>query len=220
MSLLITLEGLDGTGKSSLIKALPSDSFNGQWVYKVKEPGITVNSDSYMPFNRPGIDLRSIVLNDRTLTPFERELLFYVDASQNRRFIENQRSALVFSDRGYWSHLAYLRATLKIGKIDNDQYVLGKDLINLFCAKPDRVIYLRGSIELMQERLKDKPKDAIESNKVEFFKYVLETYEDLAFENNECLILDAKDTIVQNTEKVLSYLEEAFNNEDFRRKAE
>src|SRR6185369_10790042 len=106
MSLLITIEGLDGTGKSTLASALTEamalDGGFNRWLYQTKEPGLATKLGK-QEFNRPGIDIRTPVLNDRQLTPFERELMFYVDASQHRRFIENQGGAIVVSDRGLWS---------------------------------------------------------------------------------------------------------------------
>lgn len=216
----LVIEGLDGTGKSTLAselhrKMLDESSIFTRWVYQTKEPGLTVKTMSHIEFSRPGIDVRSLVLTDKSLTPLERELMFYVDASQHRRFIDNQGSAIVISDRGLWSHLAYLRATLKTNQIDYHSYSICKDLIETVCAKPTRVIYLRGDLALMHSRNANanKNKDLIESNKDDYFTYVLETYEDLAFENDSCLILSACNSTSQNVETVISWLKKEFNHE-------
>lgn len=213
----IVIEGLDGTGKSTLAaelhqKMLQDDSFT-RWNYLTKEPGLITRTMVNVEFSRPGVDIRSIVLNDTSLNALERELLFYVDASQHRRFIENQGGAIVISDRGYWSHLAYLRATLKTGQMDYHNYALCYDLIESLCAKPTRVVYLKGTLDLMKSRNINKKKDLIESNKDDYFSYVLETYEDLAFENDSCLILDACNSTSQNVESVISWLKKEFNHE-------
>jgi thymidylate kinase len=218
MSLLFTIEGLDGTGKSTLASALNEALVKERvnpWIYQTKEPGLETKVGK-IPFPRSGIDFRSIVLNDKQLTAMERELLFYVDASQHRRFIENQKDALIISDRGLWSHLAYLRATLKTGQIDYQAYSVCRDVIELTCPKPSRVIYLRGSLELMEQRNAGKTKDVIESNGLDYFGYVLETYEDLAFENESCLILDACNSTSQNIELVINWLKKEFSHEQLR----
>lgn len=214
----LVIEGLDGTGKSTLAgqlhEAMLTDPAFCKWIYLTKEPGLTVKAMAGIEFNRSGVDLRAIVLNDRTLTPFERELLFYVDASQHRKFINDQKDAIIISDRGMWSHKAYLRATLKTGQIDHDLYYLGQRLITELCPRPDRIIYLRGTIELMNERLAGKKKDLIEQNGEDYFKSVLETYEDLSL--NKCLILDAINSTSHNVETVLNWLKKEFNNEQLR----
>lgn len=217
MSLLFTIEGLDGTGKTTLAKALGKAIAKEfcTWVYVTKEPGLETQLGD-LKFNRPGVDFRAIVLNDGSLTAFERELLFYADASQHRRFIENQKEAIVVSDRGLWSHLAYARASMKTKQLTYDSYYLCKEVIQSVCKIPNQIIYLKGSLELMKERNRDKTKDVIESNGDSFFSYVLETYKDLAFEARNCLILDASLPTSQNVEAVLSFLKEAYTDEQLR----
>jgi thymidylate kinase len=223
MSFLITIEGLDGTGKSTLAaaitEAMNADQSFAPWIYQTKEPGTTAVVGG-LQFNRPGPDLRSLVLNDRTLLPVERELLFYVDASLHRKFIENQGDAIVVSDRGLWSHLAYLRGYLKTKQIDWDQYTLCREMLRTMCAEPDAVIYLKGSVSLMKERNAAKSADAIESNGDSFFEAVLETYSDLVqswgqVHKNPC-VLDALDTVSHNVSYVLNWLKGEFNDEQLR----
>ncbi len=216
MSLVISIEGLDGVGKSTLVKnlalAMKADNSFYPWVYESKEPG-----SMWTP---KGKDLRDLVLNTPDFRPLERELLFYVDASMHRRFIENQGEAIVLSDRGQWSHLAYLRGYLKTKQIDWDDYQLCKQLIMRTCRAPDCVIYLRGSLELMAERLKDKKKDVIESNDNSFYEAVLETYEDLVvkreYEGFPLLSIDATDSFDNVVKSVVNYLKEVFDHEDLK----
>lgn len=216
----IVIEGLDGTGKSTLISALHekmlSDSDFNRWIFKTKEPGLATTGVGSIPFNRSGVDIREIVLTNQQLTPLERELLFYVDASQHRRFIKDQENAIVLSDRGYWSHLAYLRATLKTGQIDYNQYLICLNVLKEVCPRPAFVIYLQGSLELMKERISNKVKDVIESNSEAYFSYVLETYEDLALDQSRSLILNARNSTSQNVEIVLKSLKERFTHEQLK----
>lgn len=216
MSLLFTIEGLDGTGKTTLAKELGlALSRFSPWVYVTKEPGLETHSNG-IKFNRPGVDFRTIALTNKSLTALERELLFYADASQHARFIENQGEALIVSDRGYWSHLAYARACLKTKQLNYDEYHICKDIIEMTSRKPNKVIYLRGSLALMKQRLVGKEKDVIESNSEDYFGYVLEHYEDLAFENENCLILDACNSTSNNVEAVIKFINEQYTNEQLR----
>lgn len=213
-SLLITIEGLDGSGKSTLAKELPTalrSTHFTKWIYQTREPGRDVRMNN-ITFNRPGVDVRSIVLNE-TMTPLERELLFYVDAAQHCRFIENQNDAVIVSDRGKWSHLAYLRGYLKTNQMNWDDYRLCKKIIDRVCAEPDVVIYLRADLSLMKNRLFNKPKDAIERNGDDFYSAVLETYTDLAKGAKNALILDAYDNLDKNIMKVIDYLKGAYHVE-------
>lgn len=216
----IVIEGLDGTGKSTLAKAL-SEALQAEtpaWVYQTKEPGSETRVGGAV-FNRPGLNIRDIVLTDKSLTSFERELLFYVDASQHKRFIENQDKAFFVSDRGIWSHYAYLYATLKTKQIDYEQYQALRKVIEFTCRKPEVLVYLQGDTALMKERNKDKVKDVIESNKDDFFEAVSLKYGELSCEpkyTERLLILEATNSTSQNVETVLDYLKKEFTDEELR----
>lgn len=211
MALLIAVEGHDGCGKTSLVtklvEALAKDPAFYPWVYGTKEPGSM--------WAAPCQDIRKMVLETPDFRPFERELLFYVDASLHKRFIESQKNAIIISDRGLWSHYAYLRGYLKTKQIDWDDYSLCKEVIGKVCAEPDCVVYLKGDLSLMKERLAGKEKDAIEKNGEAFFSAVLETYEDLVaereWEGKPHLTLSAVDNIDNNVTKVIDYLKEVFS---------
>lgn len=204
--MLITLEGLDGTGKSTLAGEL-SSMFKNTII--TKEPG--------SPHTPLGKTLRQLGLENRTLSAFERELIFYVDASQHKSFIENHSEDLVISDRGYWSHLAYLYGCLKTKQLNYDEYAIAKRVINQICAMPDIVLYLKGDIDLMKERLKDKPKDVIEGFGPDYFAYVLATYDDLLIERNRqrlpTLVLNARDRVDNNIALCKAYIEDVINHE-------
>lgn len=195
--MLITLEGIDGVGKSTLLKELESN-IEGCFT---KEPG-----SSHIPLNKT---IREMVLHNKDLTAFQRELLFYVDAQSHRAFIKSQRNQLVISDRGEWSHIAYLYGTLKTHQMLYEDFGLCKKLIEQSCAKPDAVIYLQGDLKLMEERLRGE-KDAIESLGQEFYSYVLAQYDDLLIATELCklpvLVLNARDSLVTNVAKAHAFI--------------
>lgn len=172
--MLICLEGLDKVGKSTLTKALSKTI--GEAV-ATKEPGSTLVKGNP--------ELRKMVLEDCELTPLERELLFYVDASKHRRHLVNCNAIAsyipIISDRGKWSHEAYLYGYLKTGQID---FALYKKLYNILqdvAAIPDITFYVKGSLELMKERQANDgtAKDAIEANGDAFYQAVSARYDDL-----------------------------------------
>lgn len=168
--MLIQLTGLDKMGKSTIAKALAlklADSL------LTKEPG--------SPLVSGNIELRKIVLEDISLTPLERELIFYADASKHRRFIETNKDKMIISDRGKWCHEAYLYGYLKTGQVDFDLYKKLYTILTEVAAVPDITFYVKGSLELMKERQANDgaAKDAIEANGDEFYQAVSARYDDL-----------------------------------------
>jgi len=210
MAVLINFEGLDYSGKSTLIKALQDSGKFPNAVYS-KEPGSPV-----IPEN---VKLRDIILNTESLTPVQRELLFYADAMGHKNLIANLGSKVIFSDRGLWSHKAYVRGYLKSGQIDYDQYDACKKVLNLACAEPDAVIYIRSDLDTMRKRKfsRGNYQDAIERQPASFFEAVLDTYEDLVlgaeYAGDRCLVLNCDDPIDKNLQIVLNWLDEQFKPE-------
>jgi thymidylate kinase len=209
--ILINFEGLDGTGKSTLVKAVSAAL--GVPNITTKEPG-----SPHIPVNT---QIRELVLNDRSLTPLARELLFYADAKMHKDFL-NSKTDIFLSDRGLWSHKAYLRGYLKTQQIDYDDYDSCKRMISLCCQEPDAIIYLRGSLDLMKERSKDKQLDAIETNNSSFYRAVLDTYEDLCvaaeWNGDRLLMLNAEDSVDNNVKAVITFIHENFRPNQFETK--
>lgn len=174
--MLVVFEGLDGSGKSTIVKTVFDQLISEPEKYAhpiiTKEPGSN-HTDL-------GIQLRELVLINKNLTPLERELLFYVDASQHKRFIEKKtKEHIILSDRGKWSHLAYLRGYLKTGQIDFDLYSLLKKVVSASCALPDLVVYLDAPKDIRKQRMVGRNLDVIEANGSDYFKHVGDTYKDL-----------------------------------------
>lgn len=211
MPLLFAIEGIDGVGKSTLTSALSQELCRlGFSVLETKEPG--------SPLSPLKTAIRNLVLYNQDLTAFERELLFCVDAAAHERALKHQSASIVLSDRGLWTHLAYLRASLKERLMDWDQYEATLNLFKMVCFKPDGIIYLAGDMELMQERaaLSAKKKDAIESRSEAYFRHVLETYEDLIETNqgDKLVVLNARDTTSKNVEAVVAWIQGEYRHDE------
>jgi thymidylate kinase len=211
MSYLISVEGVDGAGKSTLVNELVNllhAEEKGHWVYASKEPG--------SPWAYPNPKIREMVLETPNFKPFERELLFYVDASVHSRFMDNQGDdTIVVSDRGLWTHHAYLRAYLKTKQIDWDEYAICTRLIERTSKKPDIVIYIDGDTTLMRERNAGKKVDAIEKNGNAYFDAVLETFRDLVQERTRLckplICLDGRASFDENVIKSYNYIRNVRN---------
>lgn len=197
--MLITLEGLDGTGKSTLAKRLAEQL-----------PHFTLTKEPGSPLTSIGPQIREIVLNNKDISPLTRELLFYADALEHKNILMGYDHAI--SDRGQWSHLAYLYGYLKTGHLDWDQYALMKKLIWETCTEPTAVIYIEGDLQLMHERNASKVKDVIESMGTEFYSFVLAAYDDLYHDFKRCsypvLKLSGRDPVDVNLSHAVRFIEE------------
>jgi len=189
--MLIVLEGLDKMGKSTLAKALQIALPDSQLTKEPGSPHVSCNPS-----------IRSLVLNDTSLSPVARELLFYADALNHRLWAENcPQEQLIISDRGLWSHLAYLRGYLKTKQIDYEVYSdLRRLLLRHIAAVPDIVFYVKGSLELMYNRQEamGEVKDAIEINSIQFYQAVSDEYDTLFTKAPNQFLLNAETPIDQN----------------------
>lgn len=200
--MLVAVEGIDGCGKSTLVKELS----NKISCLTTKEPG-----SPHLPVNQK---IREMVLHSKDLTPFQRELMFYTDAVGHKEFIKKQEG-LVISDRSIMTHLAYVYGYMKTKMLGTNpdenysRYILCKTLIRETCADPEAVIYLEGDLPLMKERMQ-REKDAIESLPSEYFAYVLAQFDDLLIERRlkqkPTLVLSARNSIKHNLDVSLNWL--------------
>ena len=218
MPICIAFEGLDGTGKSSLVEAVQAKIKRDlgtfcPWTFATREPGSI--------WTGHGETLRKFVLEMPDLRPIERELIFYVDCNLHKRFIEDQQDAIILSDRGKWSHEVYLKAYHSMDRMSGEQYNVCKDLIELVCYRPDAVIYVEASDDIRELRMSQKNKDVIEQNGPDFFKYVKEGYEakiqEAEFKGSRLLKISTDiDTIDSSADKVVAWLKDVFRAEELK----
>ena len=171
MSLFITLEGPEGSGKSSVMEKVYEILLSeGYEIVKTREPGGT-------PI---GEQIRNVILNqDNTKMDIRTECLLFA-ASRRQHLVEKiwpslKQGKLVFCDRYLDSSLAYQGYARKLG-IDN---VLN---VNLFATEntyPDLTLFFDVAPEIGLERINknhNREVNRLDVEKLEFHKNVYQGY--------------------------------------------
>ena len=171
MSLFITLEGPEGSGKSSVMEKVYERLLSeGYEIVKTREPGGT-------PI---GEQIRNVILNqDNTKMDIRTECLLFA-ASRRQHLVEKiwpslKQDKLVFCDRYLDSSLAYQGYARKLG-IDN---VLN---VNLFATEntyPDLTLFFDVAPEIGLERINknhNREVNRLDVEKLEFHKNVYQGY--------------------------------------------
>ena len=181
--MLITIEGIDGSGKSTAAKALAQALEKHYEVVLTKEPGSTAIGQTLRSFLQTRTDY---------VYPLTEYLLFAADRAQH--IYEKVKPALsdrkiVISDRMADSSVAY------------QGYGRGLDIsmiqaVNEWAMqeiKPDLTIYLKIDYKTARERLnkRNEQQTAFEREQEEFFKRIAYGFDEI-FKKNSCVItLDA-----------------------------
>ena len=193
----IAFEGIDGSGKTSIIENL-SDILNSQNKEHtiVREPGGT----------SVGEGIRELLLShDYQVNPLAEALLFCAQRSQ---LIEEvvlpslNNGVVVLSDRSAYSSVAYQGEGRGLGY----EKIYQLNDISIQSNWPERVVLLDIDPEVSLSR--QQVADRIGSDKVEFFQKVRKGYLKLAEEfKDNFLILNAENNIEVNIEAICNWLE-------------
>ena len=193
----IAFEGIDGSGKTSIIENL-SDILNSQNKEHtiVREPGGT----------SVGEGIRDLLLShDYQVNPLAEALLFCAQRSQ---LIEEvvlpslNNGVVVLSDRSAYSSVAYQGEGRGLGY----EKIYQLNDISIQSNWPERVVLLDIDPEVSLSR--QQVADRIGSDKVEFFQKVRKGYLKLVEEfNDSFLILNAENNIEVNIEAICNWLE-------------
>jgi len=193
----LAFEGIDGSGKSSLIKRLSEVLSNQQINNKiVREPGGT----------KVGEGVRELLLShDYEVDALTEALLFCSQRSQLIAEVvkpEVNKGIKILSDRSAYSSVAYQGVGRGLGY--ETIYQLNDIAVNSFW--PERVVLL--DIDPTISLSRQKVADRIGSDKVDFFNKVREGYLRLADEfDNNFLIINAEEDLDQNLKKICTWLE-------------
>ena len=192
----LAFEGIDGSGKSSLIKRLSKVLSNQQVENKiVREPGGT----------KVGEGVRELLLShDYEVDALTEALLFCSQRSQLIAEVikpEVNKGIKILSDRSAYSSVAYQGVGRGLGY--ETIYQLNDIAVNSFW--PEKVVLLDIDPKISLSR--QKVADRIGSDKVDFFNKVREGYLRLAdeFENN-FLIINAEEDLELNLKSICTWL--------------
>jgi len=192
----LAFEGIDGSGKSSLIKRLSAVLSNQQIENKiVREPGGT----------KVGEGVRELLLShDYEVDALTEALLFCSQRSQLIAEVikpEVNKGIKILSDRSAYSSVAYQGVGRGLGY--ETIYQLNDIAVNSFW--PEKVVLLDIDPKISLSR--QKVADRIGSDKVDFFNKVREGYLRLAdeFEDN-FLIINAEEDLELNLKSICTWL--------------
>ena len=192
----LAFEGIDGSGKSSLIKRLSELLSNQQIDNKiVREPGGT----------KVGEGVRELLLShDYEVDALTEALLFCSQRSQLIAEVikpEVNKGIKILSDRSAYSSVAYQGVGRGLGY--ETIYQLNDIAVNSFW--PEKVVLLDIDPKISLSR--QKVADRIGSDKVDFFNKVREGYLRLADEfDNNFLIINAEEDLELNLKRIFTWL--------------
>lgn len=192
----LAFEGIDGSGKSSLIKGLSEVLSNQQVKNKiVREPGGT----------KVGEGVRELLLShDYEVDALTEALLFCSQRSQLVSEVikpEINKGTKILSDRSAYSSVAYQGVGRGLGY--ETIYQLNDIAVNSFWPEKVVLLDIDPKISLSRQKIADR----IGSDKVDFFNKVREGYLRLAeqFDNN-FLIINAEEDLKQNLQRICTWL--------------
>ena len=192
----LAFEGIDGSGKSSLIKGLSEVLSNQQVENKiVREPGGT----------KVGEGVRELLLShDYEVDALTEALLFCSQRSQLVSEVikpEINKGTKILSDRSAYSSVAYQGVGRGLGY--ETIYQLNDIAVNSFWPEKVVLLDIDPKISLSRQKIADR----IGSDKVDFFNNVREGYLRLAEQfDNDFLIINAEEDLKQNLQRICTWL--------------
>ena len=181
--MLITFEGIDGSGKSTQIELLKEKLISlGKTVQVFREPGGTDVSEL----------IRGMLLNPEIEMNAVTELLLFSSA-RSQLVTEKvipalERGEVVILDRFYDSTTAYQgygRESLPLDQIDQINRIASHS------KEPDFTFYLRLSLEESAKRTAHMDKDRMEQAGDSFFRKVAKGFDELAKQESRFQVIDA-----------------------------
>ena len=196
----ITLEGPDGSGKSTVATKLCERLKNeGYEVVHTREPGGIEISES----------IRNIILDPKnTMMDSKTEALLYA-ASRRQHLVEKvfpavEQGKIVICERFVDSSLAYQGFGRQIGMDE----VLSINLFAIDNTYPDMTVYLDIDEQVGLDRLKDRDfKDRLDQESIDFHHRVKQGYQEVLKRFKDRIqIVDASKTIDEVTQDVYNLI--------------
>jgi len=197
----ITLEGIEGSGKTSSIKSITDLLDRKRISYVVtREPG----------GSSIGSELRSILLDPKTEISSEVELLLML--ADRKDHVEKvilpnlETGNWVISDRFMDSSIAYQGGGRKL-----DKKMIGSFSRNLNLPNPDLTLLFDVPVEISLSRVKARGElDRFEQEKLDFHNRIREAYLELAEQNvNRIQIIDSSreiELMLKSVEQIIETL--------------
>ena len=196
--MLITFEGIDGSGKSTQISLLKDHlSESGKEVKVLREPGGTDISEL----------IRGMLLNPEIdIDPVTELLLF--SSARSQLIAEKVKPLLadgvvVILDRFYDSTTAYQgygRKSIPIDQVNQINKIASHEIA------PDVTFYLRLSLEESATRTAHMQKDRMEQSGIEFFENVIKGFDELSKSEERFVTIDASKNVDEVHDLILSNL--------------
>ena len=193
----IAFEGIDGSGKTSIIEKL-SDILNSQNKEHtiVREPGGT----------SVGEGIRKLLLShDYQVNPLAEALLMSASRAQLIQEIVKpslNSGKIVITDRSAYSSVAYQGVGRELGY--KEIYELNDLAIESFWPQKVVLLDIDPKISLSRQKIADR----IGSGEIEFFQKIRNGYLKLAKEfENDFLVLNAEHNVKENIESICNWLE-------------
>lgn len=187
--MLISFEGIDGSGKTTQIALLKQRiEAKGLGVQVFREPGGTELSEQ----------IRSILLNpEMDIHPVSELLLF--SAARSQLIATNvvpalEKGMVVILDRFYDSTVAYQgygRSCLPLEKIHQLNEVAAHGLA------PNLTFYLRVSLAVSKERLRGQQSDRMEQSGEPFYEAVIKGFDTLSKTESRFRMIDSTQPVEQ-----------------------
>ena len=180
--MLITFEGIDGSGKSTQLARLKDRlEKKGHTVHVYREPGGTDVSET----------IRSLLLNPGIdINPVTELLLFSAARSQliSEKVIPDlEKGEVVLLDRFYDSTVAYQgygRKSLPIEEIHQLNKVAAHGL------EPDLTLYISVTLEQARQRRGFVDSDRMEKSGTSFYELVIDGFEELSLKEERFIKID------------------------------
>lgn len=176
----ISIEGLEGAGKSTAMKAL-MDYYKGKDVEQIREPGGSGVAE----------EIRCILkdLREEKIDAYSEALLFFAARNQLLQNVVKpalEQNKIVISDRCYLSSVAYQR----------EEPELIKYLVKELKYKPDLIIYLDIDPRIGMERARNRGAlDRIEEKEIKYFDEARKVYQSEALLNKNIVTIDASQSV-------------------------
>ncbi|WZE72999.1 dTMP kinase [Macrococcus sp. CCM 2573] len=204
MSYFITIEGPEGSGKTTVIKAIADQLIARFDVVCTREPGGIKISE----------DIRKILLDEANVMDYRTEALLFA-ASRRQHLVEKvlpalQKGEIVICDRFIDSSLAYQGYARGIGMDEirsiNEFAIEGK--------YPDLTLYLKVSAEIGLNRIKDNSRETnrLDNEAIDFHEQVVEGYDILAAQYPDRIrIIDAEQSPEQVVSESMKWINQLLN---------